>query len=69
MKDILEIWQVIDRENAGSLGAQFVAVDVNRLPVLNADKYNLQFLVTSILKLQDHVAKQENLNENVLNTL
>ena len=43
-RDILEIWQILDRENAGLTATQFVAVDINRLPAVNADKFNLRFL-------------------------
>ena len=59
VKDILEIWQILDRENAGLLSTQFVAADINRLPSVNADKFNLQFLVSSILKLQDQARSSE----------
>ena len=69
VKDILEIWQTLDRENAGLLSTQFVAADINRLPLINADKFNIQFLVSSILKLQDQAAEQNNLNQLILNTL
>ena len=69
VKDILDIWQTLDRENAGSLSTQFVACDVNRLPLINADKCNLQFLVSSILQLQDQARQQEEFNQLILNTL
>ena len=66
VKDILDIWIILDQQNAGVLKTQFVAADINRIPLVNAEKFNLQFLVSSILKLQDQFARQENLNENVL---
>ena len=69
VRDILEIWQILDRENAGNIPTQFVAADITRIPSVNAEKYNIQFLVSSILKLQEQAYKQENLNDNILNTL
>ena len=69
VKDILDIWLILDQQNGGALNTQFVAVDINRLPSVNAEKFNIQFLVSSILKLQDQYARQENLNDNILNTL
>ena len=36
-RDILDIWQILDQQNAGSLNTQFVAADINRLPSVNAD--------------------------------
>ena len=60
IKDILDIWAVVDCEKAGNLQTQFVAANVSRLPSVNADQFNLQFLVSSILKLQ------EQYNENKL---
>jgi len=44
---------IIDTERGGQLQTQFVAADPTRLPSINADKYNLQFLIASILKLQE----------------
>jgi hypothetical protein len=53
IKDIVDIWQVIDREKGGALPVKFVAVDPNRLPSVAADQFNLQFLVSAILKLHE----------------
>ena len=53
VKDILDVWEVIDKHAAGKLQTQFVAVDINRIPAVNADKFSLQFLISSILKLQE----------------
>ena len=53
VKDILDIWQIVDKEAAGKVSATFVAADINRLPSLNADNSNLQFLISAILKLQE----------------
>ena len=69
VKDIIDIWQTADQETAGILQTQFVAADISRLPIVNADKYNVQFLVSSILKLQEQARQQTELNENILNTL
>ena len=69
VKDILDIWIILDQQNAGVLKTQFVAADINRIPLVNAEKFNLQFLVSSILKLQDQFMRQENLNDNVLSFL
>ena len=51
-KDILDLWSVIDSEKGGDAEIEFVAKNPNRLPSVNADKFNLQFLISSILKLQ-----------------
>ena len=44
---------MIDREKGGDLGTQFVAFNLTRLPTVCAEKYNLQFLVSSILELKE----------------
>ena len=48
VKDILDIWSIIDSEKGGNIGVVFVAQDPNRLPSVNAEKFNLQFLISSI---------------------
>ena len=65
VKDILDIWQIADQETAGILQTQFVAADITWLPIVNADKYNVQFLVSSILKLQEQARQQTELNDNI----
>ena len=52
IQDIIDIWQAVDTEKGGQLATEFVAANPNRLPSVNADQFNLQFLITSILKLQ-----------------
>ena len=47
VRDIVEIWQIVDQQCGGVLQTRFVAADIARLPVVNADKYNVQFLVSS----------------------
>ena len=37
VKDILDIWQVVDTEAAGKLQTTFVAADITRLPSINGD--------------------------------
>ena len=59
LKDILDIWQVIDSEKGGNLETVFVASNPMRLPSMNAENCNLQFLVSSILKLQEQSKVQE----------
>ena len=56
--DTVDIWSVIDREKAGEIGVKFVAGNPNRLPGVNAEKFNLQFLITAITKLQETVESQ-----------
>ena len=46
VKDILDIWEIIDTVKGGQLGTTFVAENPCRLPSVNADKFNLQFLMT-----------------------
>ena len=59
VKDILDLWEIIDTQKGGQLGTEFVASDPNRLPSVNADKFNLQYLTTCILKLQEQNALQQ----------
>jgi hypothetical protein len=59
IKDIVDIWQVIDREKGGALPVKFVAADPNHLPSVAANQFNLQFLVSAILKLQEQVSGQQ----------
>ena len=51
IKDILDIWTVIDNEIGGNLNTKFVASNPNRNPSVNADRYNLKYLISSILNL------------------
>ena len=53
VKDIIDIWEIVDSERGGQLQTQFVAADPTRLPSVNAEKFNLKFLISSILKLQE----------------
>ena len=41
VKDILDIWELIDTVKGGQLGTTFVAENPCRLPSVNADKFNL----------------------------
>ena len=65
VKDILDIWTVIDREVGGILGTTFVATDPNRFPSVNAEKFNLKFLVSCILKLQEASVQQDLILSNI----
>ena len=47
VKDILDIWEIVDGEKGGQIGTDFVAANPCRLPSVNADKFSLQFLVAS----------------------
>ena len=51
VKDILDIWHVIDKEVAGKLQTTFVAADINRLPQSNANSVSLHFLLSAITQL------------------
>ena len=64
VKDILDIWQVVDKEAAGKLQTTFVAADINRLPPVNADNANFQMLLSAIGKIQ---AQSESLKEEAAN--
>ena len=68
-KDILDIWEIVDHEIGGSLTTEFVAADPNRLPSVNADKYNLKFLVSIILKLQEECESQKSQLESVIDSV
>ena len=69
--DAVDIWTFIDQEKAGVFPVQFVAANPNRIPNASADKFNLHFLVTSILKLQEKVESQDEsllfIKENLVN--
>ena len=60
IKDIIDIWVVIDTTKTGVTSRQFVAGDPNRLPQVNAEKYNLKFLISAILCLQEQVSTISN---------
>ena len=60
VKDLLDVWDVVDRERGGQLPFIFVAANINRLPSVNAEKFSLQFLISSILKLQHQAEEQIN---------
>ena len=49
---------MIDGETGGNLNTKFVAIDPNHIPSVNSDKYNLKFLISSILKLQQQSQQQ-----------
>ena len=57
--DAVDIWTVVDREKAGKLLVKFVAANPNLLPNADVSNFNLQFLVTSILKLQEKAESQD----------
>ena len=69
IKDILDIWDVVDTTLAGKLGVTFVAADPNQLPSVNADQFNLQFLIGAINKLQDEVKQQRGSLEGITQSL
>ena len=52
VKDILDIWHVIDKKVAGKLQTTFVAADINRLPSSNTDNPDLKFLLAAVSQLQ-----------------
>ena len=56
--DILDIWDVVDAEKGGIFDTQFVAADVNKIPSVNAEKYTLKFLVSTIQKIRREQEKQ-----------
>ena len=59
VKDILDIWQIIDKEAAGKLSTIFVAADLNRVPPISAEGANLQLLISAVLKLQEQQQHQQ----------
>ena len=69
VKDILDIWYIIDKENAGKLQTTFVAADVNRLPALNIENENLKFLLATIVKLQHQTDLLREEASNTTNTI
>ena len=69
IKDILDIWDVVDTTLGGKLGVSFVAADPNLLPSVSADQFNLQFLIGAINKLQDEVKQQRGSLEGISQSL
>ena len=59
LKDLLDIWEVVDATLGGKLGVAFAAADPNRLPSVNAEQFNLQFLIGAICKLQEQSRQQQ----------
>ena len=57
--DTVDIWTVVDQEKAGELLVQFVAANPNRLPNANVEKFNVQYLIAAVLKLQEKVEGQD----------
>ena len=62
IKDLLDIWEVVDRSLGGKLNVFFAAANPNRLPSVNAEAFNLQFLIGAITKLQE---KQDLQHESI----
>jgi hypothetical protein len=58
VSDLVEIWKLVDREKGGNLDVKFVAADLNRVPSVNPEKYDLQFLVKEILSLKEKISSQ-----------
>ena len=48
--DAVDVWTVVDCEKAGKLSVTFVAENVNRLPGVNIEKFNVQSLFAAIVK-------------------
>ena len=48
--DTVDIWSVVDCERVGKLDVEFVAANPNRLPGVNLEKFNVQFLIATIQK-------------------
>lgn len=67
-KDLVEIWQIVDKEKAGKLQVQFVAGDLNRVPSFNIEKLNLKSLLQTIDSLKQQIltiaTNQENLSKD-----
>ena len=67
---MLDIWKIVDSHKGGSLNTIFVAANLHRLPSIHADQCNLQFLVTSILKIREqseiHAASLSIVNKSLI---
>ena len=59
VSDAVDIWTVIDRELKGEISVQFVAANPNHLPNVNLEKFNVQFLISTIEKLHETVESQK----------
>ena len=60
LKDIIDIWEAADVKKGCNFQSEFVASDPCRLPSVNADKFNLKFLISSILTLKEHISTLNN---------
>ena len=69
VKDLLDIWDEIDAVKGGNTGTTFVAADPNRLPSVDADKFNLQFLVSIVLKIQEENQSLKSQLETVVSSV
>ena len=69
IKDILDIWEIVDNEKGGNLGTKFVTSDINRLPSVDPEKFNLKFLISSIIKLREENEFFKIQLENILKLL
>ena len=69
VKDILDIWEVVDTEKGGKLETEFVASDVNRLPSADANKFTIQFLVSKIVQLEERGRLQQASLDNITESL
>ena len=62
--DILDIWDVVDAEKGGIFDTLFVAADLDKIPSVNAEKYTLKFLVSTIQKIQQEQEKQVQIQQD-----
>ena len=69
IKDLIDIWEVVDTTLGGKLNVKFVAADINCLPSINADQFNLQFLIGAINKLQEKSQQQQDILVGVAQSL
>jgi hypothetical protein len=58
VRDLFDIWQIVDREKGGQLNIQFVAADLNKVCSADAEKLDLQSLLKEILSLKEIIQKQ-----------
>lgn len=65
VKELCELWHIVDTEAAGKLNVTFVAADLNRVPSVHPEKYDLNFLIATILSLKEQLTQQKSQLDSV----
>ena len=69
VKDIIDIWNVVDCQRGGNVPFKFVALDPNRLPSNDANELNIRHLITQFSLLEKRVSENSSLLSDIGNTV